>query len=321
MSTQQSKKDKQAKIQEIIGKYRRAGEISIEAKKIASKLIKPGANAWEAAEEVEGYIREQGADPSFPINISINNEAAHYSPEILDDRVIPENAIVKVDLGAQIDGYIVDTALTLNYNDDLEELKEISKDALDAVIAVAKPGVKIADLGSLIERVITNAGFQPVRNLSGHQIKRYVLHAGVSIPNAGPGFMDKNQGKLKAGRIYAVEPFASNGVGLIENGKSVNIYRFINKPSKKQQELIPLYNTFKKKVGPLPFSPRHLYDPDNDWNKEAVTMGLRKLMRKNIIMGYPVLVEQDRNAMVSQHEHTLRITRDGCEVLTSNEHD
>lgn len=320
MSSQKSNLSKKEKVRQIISNYRKAGQISIEAKKLAAKLIKPGTNAWEAAQKVEGFIRDQGAAPAFPINVSINNEAAHYSPEILDDRIIPEQAIVKVDLGAHIDGYIVDTALTLNYNDELNVLTQVSKEALNAVIAVAKPGVKIADLGALIERIITQAGYQPIRNLSGHQIKRYNLHAGVSIPNAGPGFLEKKQGKLQAGRIYAVEPFASNGKGMVENGKHVNIFRFVSKPSKKQKDLIPLYNEYKKIVGILPFSPRHLYAPDQGRDKESVTRGIRQLLRANIIMGYPVLVEADRQAMVSQHEHTLRITRDGCEVLTSNDH-
>ncbi|MHA2504665.1 MAG: M24 family metallopeptidase, partial [Candidatus Kariarchaeaceae archaeon] len=239
------KTEEKSKVQDIIQKYRKAGKISIEAKKLAAKLLKPGANTYHAAQEVEQYIRDQGAIPAFPINISIDNEAAHYSPEILDDRVIPEKSIIKVDLGAHIDGYIVDTALTLNYNPEYDNLAAVSNEALDAVIAVAKAGVKIEILGTLIERIITSAGYEPVRNLSGHQIKRYILHAGVSIPNCGPGYFEKNQGRLQAGRIYAVEPFATNGKGIVKNGKYQNIFRFVGKPSAKQRDLIPAYNALK----------------------------------------------------------------------------
>jgi len=308
---------KQKKIQDILSKYRRAGEISIGAKKLAKKIIKPGVNIWEAGEKIENFIIENGAYPAFPINISTNNEAAHYSPDILDDRIIPKKSIIKVDLGAHIDGYLVDTAITLNFNPDFDNLSKASEEALDAVISVAKAGTKISELGTLIEKIITQAGYEPIRNLSGHQIKRYVLHAGVTIPNASPSFIDRPQGRLQLGRIYAVEPFASNGKGLIENGNITNIFRFVNPPSKKQKELIPLYNRYKSKVGVLPFSPRHLYGLDTSEDKLGIYMNLRKLLRANIITGYPILIEKDRKAMVSQFEHTLRITNNGCEVLTS----
>ena len=273
---------KQKKIQDILSKYRRAGEISIGAKKLAKKIIKPGVNIWEAGEKIENYIIENGAYPAFPINISTNNEAAHYSPDILDDRIIPKKSIIKVDLGAHIDGYLVDTAITLNFNPDFDNLSKASEEALDAVISVAKAGTKISELGTLIEKIITQAGYEPIRNLSGHQIKRYVLHAGVTIPNASPSFIDRPQGRLQLGRIYAVEPFASNGKGLIENGNITNIFRFVNPPSKKQKELIPLYNRYKSKVGVLPFSPRHLYGLDTSEDKLGIYMNLRKLLHVKI---------------------------------------
>lgn len=311
--------ERREKVREIIQKYRKAGEISIEAKKLAKKLCVPGKNVYELCQEVEGYIRSQNALPAFPMNVSIDNEAAHYSAEILDDRTIPENSIVKIDLGAQIDGYIVDTALTVNHNPDLEELTQASKDALNAAIAVAKPGIKVTDIGKLVERIITQAGFEPIRNLSGHQIKRYVLHAGVSIPNCGPGYFENNNQKLQAGRIYAIEPFASTGKGWVKNGPKTNIFRFVGMPNRKHKDLYRIAIDYKKKVGVLPFSPRHLHDEETGLEgKEEVTRNIRQLMRVNAVMGYPVLIDEKKSGLVSQHEHTIRITKNGSELLTGN---
>lgn len=308
------------KIREILEKYRQAGQISIEAKKLAKKICKPGSNAYEVSEKIENLIRSKGAKPAFPVNFSIDNEAAHYSPEILDDRLVPENSIVKIDLGAEIDGYIVDTAITLNFNPEWNELSKASKDALDAAIAVAKPGIKVTEIGKLVERIITKAGFEPIRNLSGHQIKRYNLHAGATIPNCGPGYLERNTTKLQAGRIYAIEPFASTGSGWVKNGPITNIFRFVKMPKKKDKKLYEITKQYKEKVGILPFSPRHLHNKQTGQEgKREVEQNIKKLFQKNIIMGYPVLIDENKKGIVSQHEHTIRVTRDGCEVLTSNE--
>ncbi|MDH5401369.1 MAG: type II methionyl aminopeptidase [Candidatus Heimdallarchaeota archaeon] len=306
------------KVKEILEKYRNAGDISIQAKKLAQKICKPGASVYTISEQIEDYIRKKGAKPAFPINMSINTEAAHYSAEILDQRIIPENSIIKIDLGAEIDGYLVDTAITINFNPELNDLSTISETALENAIKSVKSGVKVYTIGKIIEKTITDAGYQPIRNLSGHQIKRYELHAGITIPNCGPKYFGDNSEKFQAGKIYAIEPFASNGKGWIKNGKTTNIFRIINKPNKKQKDLIPIYNEFKNKVGVLPFSPRHLHEKNSGLKgKKLITENIRKLKNANIITGYPVLIEQKENSMVSQHEHTVRVTNEGCEVLTS----
>ncbi len=306
-------------IKEILSKYREAGKISIEAKKLALKICKPGARAYDVCEKIEDLIIKKGAKPAFPVNISINHEAAHYSATILDNRIVPENAIVKIDLGAHIDGYLVDTAITVNHDPELEELYNASKDALEKAIDTVKPGLKVDEVGKVIEKTIEGYGFQPIRNLSGHQIKKYILHAGVSIPNAGPNAFGRSAAKFEPGRIYAIEPFASTGKGWVNNDRVVNIYRYVKDPRSKDKDLHKIAMTVKNTVGPLPFSPRHLYDKTTgNKGKEEVTRVIRKLLRANVIMGYPVLIEENKNIRVSQHEDTIRITRDGCEVLTKS---
>ncbi|MFV2016193.1 MAG: type II methionyl aminopeptidase, partial [Candidatus Heimdallarchaeota archaeon] len=250
-------------------------------------------------------------------NISINHEAAHYSATILDKRTVPEKAIVKIDLGAEIDGYLVDTAITVNHDPELDELTNASKEALEKAIKIVKPGLRVDEVGKVIEETIESYGYQPVRNLSGHQIKRYILHAGVSIPNTGPKTFGGTKAKFEAGRIYAIEPFASTGDGWIKNDRIVNIYRYVKDPRNKDKELHKIANKIKNKVGSLPFSPRHLHDRSTGNNgKEEVTRSIRKLLRANVITGYPVLIEANTDIRVSQHEDTIRITRDGYEIFT-----
>lgn len=304
-------------VKEILNKYREAGKISIEAKKLAYKICKPGAKAYDICEKIESLIINKGAKPAFPVNISINHEAAHYSATILDKRIVPDKAIVKIDLGAEIDGYLVDTAITVNHDPDLKNLTEASKAALEKAIEIVKPGLRVDEVGKVIEQTIQDYGYQPIRNLSGHQIKKYILHAGVSVPNTGPKTFGGTKSKFEAGRIYAIEPFASTGEGWVKNDRVVNIFRYMKDPKNKDKELTQIAQKVKNKVGALPFSPRHLHDKSTgNKGKEDVTRSLRKLLRANVITGYPVLIEADRDIRVSQHEDTIRITRDGCEILT-----
>ncbi len=305
----------ESKAKEILSKYREAGRISIEAKRIAEKTIRPGKNAFQIAEEIEGFIRKEGAKPSFPLNFSINNEAAHYSPEINDSRTVGKNDTIKVDLGAHVDGYIVDTAITINFNPQYNELVKVANEALEAALSIVKDGVKVMEVGAVIEKTITSAGYEPIRNLSGHQIKRYVLHAGQTIPNHGSKFLELIKGRLQKGKVYAIEPFATDGVGEVINGKRTNIFRVVRKPKKKEVEHAKILAKYFKTVGVLPFSPRFLYDKENN-DKETIMKDLRKLLRAGIIMGYPVLVERNPNANVSQFEHTIIVKENGCEVLT-----
>ncbi|RMG36101.1 MAG: type II methionyl aminopeptidase [Methanobacteriota archaeon] len=302
------------KAKEILEKYREAGRISIEAKKLVERTLKPGKNAFEFAQEIEGFIRKQGASPSFPLNFSVNNEAAHYSPDINDTRTVGKADTIKVDLGAHVDGYIVDTAITVNFNKKYDDMTKVTKEALDAAIDKVKAGVKVMEIGAVIEKTIADAGYEPIRNLSGHQIKRFVLHAGQTIPNHGSKIFGLVKGRLEKGKVYAIEPFATDGRGEVKNGRKMNIFRVIRKPKPKETELAKILKKYIDKVGILPFSPRFLME--EDLTKDEITRDIRKLLRAKIIMGYPVLVEVDPKANVSQFEHTIIVKSDGCEILT-----
>ncbi|WP_287960002.1 type II methionyl aminopeptidase, partial [Acidiplasma sp.] len=207
---------------EIKNKWLLAGKIGRKALEYAQTLIEPGALFYDVAEKTEQFIRDNGAEPSFPVNLSINNEAAHYTPFEGDKKKFKTGDLVKVDLGAMIDGYISDNAASIevgntgNYSDLIDSTRE----ALNAAIKILRPMVNIYKIGEEIENVITSYGFKPVKNLGGHGINRYDLHSEIFIPN----YNDGNDETIKTEKVIAIEPFASTGLGLIHNGQLGNIY-------------------------------------------------------------------------------------------------
>ena len=280
--------------------WRRAGRIGAAARELGAGLLRPGAGRRDVAEEVERYIRAQGAEPAFPVNLSINDEAAHYTPAPEDDHRFRAGDLVKVDVGAHLDGHISDTAVTVEIGTSRHgALRQACRDALAAAEGKVRDGVPIETLSAAIETAIHARGLKPVRNLTGHTIEPYLLHAGTSIPNA----TGMSSGELRAGQVVAIEPFATNGKGEIRNGPFGNIVRFRGPPSpERAPELAELYRRFST----LPFCARWVADED-----------LREILLRSrrYLQTYPVFVEEGRG-MVAQAEHTLWVREDGAEVLT-----
>jgi methionyl aminopeptidase len=254
----------------------------------------------ELAETIERFIREQGAEPAFPANLSRNTEAAHYTPAPDDDAVLEAGDLLKVDVGAHLEGIMADTATTVEVGGGAryEGLIRAAAEAVEAGIREVRAGVRVDDLSRAIEVAIHRRGFKPVHNLTGHTIQRYLLHAGKSIPNASGMSSDT----LEEGEIVAIEPFATNGAGEIENGPFGNIVRFRSDPSRDLPELAGLYARFRT----LPFTAR--------WVADAADRARLRRARRHL-QTYPVFVEAGAGH-VAQAEHTVRVTADGAEVLT-----
>ena len=198
--------------------YIEAGKGVIAAKKLARRVVTPGISFLEVAERCEAEIIKNGCELSFPINLSLDEVAAHYSPPIDDELIIPERGLLKIDIGAHFNGYIADSAFTINVDEDpkLQNYVDAAKEALNAAIELFNPGIKLYELGEAIAQKIINRGLRPITNLGGHELKQYNLHAGPFIPNYKEKLHDQI---LKLGDAYACEPFATSGVGKVENGK------------------------------------------------------------------------------------------------------
>lgn len=296
---------------DALAKWREAGRITAKARDMAASLIQPGAKLEAVAEKVEGYIRQEGAEPSFPLNLSTDHWAAHYTPGIDDPMEFVAGQVVKVDIGAHVDGYPGDSAVTVEVGGTRRntELIRASREALTAAVEMIGPNIQLNLVGETIERTINAYGFKPISNLTGHLIKRNELHAGKSVPNVGKGGEPKTS-VTRAGEVYAIEPFATNGDGQVENGKPGNIYRFRGLRRVKDADARKLGEALKERHHSLPFAAR--------WTRglcEHPAKSVKVLKQLGVLYAYPVLIEKAWGN-VSQHEHTVLITESGAQQLT-----
>ena len=203
-------------------KFREAGKISREVKKYARTIIKKDAKAIDIAEAIELKIEELGGKASFPVDVSINDMSAHYNPHIDDTLTLKEGDLVKIDMGAHIDGYVTDTAFTssIGANEENEKLIKAVEEALEIAVSMAKPGIEINQIGIAVEKKIKSYGFNPIRNLFGHAVSHWQVHGKPNIPS----FDNGNTEKLKAGQVIAIEPFATTGNGYVKNGAGSEVY-------------------------------------------------------------------------------------------------
>ena len=286
---------------------RKAGRAASQALKSVIYKVHEGMPLIEICEEVERRIEAMDCKPAFPCNISIDHVAAHYTSFIGDESRIPPKSLVKIDVGAHVNGFIADVASTVALSDDYEPLVRAAEKALEAVINSIKPGVKISALGSIIETTIKSFGFKPIRNLSGHMLKQYTLHGDKSIPNVAV----ESWATVKVHEVYAIEPFATNGAGLVVDSPEAYIFRFLSpkKANKADKEILTaIWQRFKS----LPFCDRWVKDliPRDTLSK------LLELSRTGSLYSYHVLVERGRG-LVAQSEHTVIILEDGVEITTS----
>ncbi|MFO8132330.1 MAG: type II methionyl aminopeptidase [Thermoplasmatota archaeon] len=287
-----------------VEEYRKAGRVVGTALHAGAGLVEEGVSYLEVAEQVEDMICAE-AGMAFPVNISVNEVAAHYTPEPDDKRCFAAGDVVKLDAGAHVDGYIGDAALTVAVGGGHDELIAAAREALDAAIGLVRAGVTIAELGGHVEDTITSHGFRPVENLQGHSLERYNLHAGLSIPSVA----NDNTRRLTAGEVVAIEPFATDGAGRVVNGDSGNIYHMIGRGRGKTARAM------QQRFDGLPFASRWM---DGIVPRRRIDLSLAFLQRRRVVRPYSMLVEAD-GGLVAQAEHTLLVTEDGCEILTRTE--
>jgi methionyl aminopeptidase len=295
---------------EALEKFRLSGKILRETREEMRRFVRENMPILEVCEKAENLIREKGGKPAFPCNVSINEVAAHYTSPPNDERKIPEKAVVKVDMGVHVDGYVTDTACTVCFDPEYRSMQSAAEHALAAAIEGIHGDMATSKIGVIIERTIKNRGFKPISNLTGHSVGRYLIHAGTSIPNV----MQVSFGKVKAGGVYAIEPFVTlpDAAGRVENSPEVTIFRLVKAKSIKNPYANQLLKYIEKNFRTLPFAERWLKGAvPKDKHREA----FKELCKSKAIMGYPVFIEVSRKT-VTQAEHTVLIKENGCEVLT-----
>lgn len=286
--------------------YLKAGKIASKTLDYARDIIHEGMPLIELCDSLETYIKNSGGELAFPCNISINEIAAHDTADINDKRVIPKNAIVKVDVGVHIQGYIADTATTIAFDDKMNKLVEATRKALMNAIENIKPGITTNKIGKIVDSTAKQYGFQTIKNLSGHMIKRNLLHAGKSVPNYDDGLEIKMEKK----EVFAIEPFLTNGKGYVYDSEEIRIFSLKKPPRLKDKELEKELHKIWKERYNLPFCLRW-YSKNLETIKKAIEIGLAN----GDVIGYNVLIEE-KKGLVAQEEHTIYINNDGVIIIT-----
>jgi methionyl aminopeptidase len=283
-------------------KHREAGEILSQVRAETVERVEVGESHLEVAEFAEDRIHELGGQPAFPVNVSIDEEAAHATPSIGDESTFGEE-MINIDIGVAVDGWLADSAVTIDLSGN-PELAEAPAEALDAALDMIEPGVQTGEIGATIEEVIDGYGYNPVVNLTGHGLGHWEQHTEPTIPNRAV-----SQGTtLEVGDVVAIEPFATDGSGKVSEGGDEEIFALEREGSVRNRQARQVLDQISEEFRTLPFATRWL-------DSSRAKMALRRLKSQDIVHGYPVLKE-DAGCLVSQKEHTIIVTPEGCEVTT-----
>lgn len=293
--------------EDVYKSYVEAGRIAGEVLKFGKGIVKEGMLLTDLAEQIEKKIFEFKGRPAFPVNLSLNEMAAHYHPSISDKTAVKAEDYLKIDVGVHVNGYIGDTAATVRLAGK-DDLIICSEKMLENALKAVRPGLTLGDLGEIIENTSKEFGFRAIRNLTGHSLDRYDVHAGLVVPNI------KNDSKyqLREDEVIAIEPFCTSGNGSVKESGSALIFRWIMDRPSRSPETRKILEMARDKYERLPFAKR--------WIQSAISplkveIALKELTSCNALYGYEPLKEVS-NKPIAQSEHSL-IVRENPIILTS----
>lgn len=289
----------------ILEKYQKAGNVAKNILQSLKEMAKPGVKVIDLCKKADDMIAEANMKPAFPLNVSINNHCAHYTAAWKDELVLKEEDIVKLDCGVHYDGYIADTALTIAFNDVYNDLIKASQEATNTAVKFIRAGGYTGKLGDLIENIIEGAGFTSVKDLSGHLLMQYTLHGPKQVP-----CISGRQGDLiLQDEAYAIETFASTGAGQshADKTKMYIVQLAEGRFPLRTRAAKDVLNLMDREYHRLPVATRWIY---KELGAAKAKMGIRELEMKGALYRHYVLCDT-KEAMVSQHEHTVYISEEG----------
>jgi methionyl aminopeptidase len=303
----------------MIEAYEKSGKIVSKVRQMAVDHVTADMKILDLVNFVESNIVKFGGENAFPCNVSVNEITAHYSSPPGDESIIKDGDLVKIDLGAHVDGYIADSAVTVLVGDAdavlTEDEKELNlnmmtaaQEALESAISTIKAGVELGMIGTVIEEAINKRGLNSVRELCGHSMDQYTLHSTISVPN----IKGDNKHKIEEGDVLAIEPFATNGPGELDEMKNAYIFKYLKERPMRMIQAKKLLKIISQNYRYFNFSHRWLVDQNNE---KHLNMALRQLIASGAIYPFHVLKENS-NARVAQAEHTVIVEPDGCKVIT-----
>ena len=283
---------------EVLEKYQKAMKINDSVIGYVKKLDLEGKKILPLAEEIENVIKSLGGKAAWPVNININDMAAHYTPDLNDATILNKGDIVNIDIGVHVDGYISDKAFTLCIGQSAHPLIEASEKGLKEALKLIKPGTKICEISEAVESTVNGLGFNVVRNLCGHAIERFNQHAHPSIPNG----RNTIQEEIKTDSIIAMEVFTTDGSGWVIESSPNLIFKYKQDRPLRLPEARKLLDISRRDFDMLPFARR--------WIKEIspfkFDMALKQLIESDALYEYPPLKEKE-HGLVAQTEETVII--------------
>jgi len=282
---------------DVLKNYEKAKSASDSTIIFAKSLVKENASILEIAERIEEKIRSLNAKPAFPVNISINENAAHYTPDINDTIKLKAGDIVKIDIGTHDNGYIWDRAFTICIGEKTHPLIKASEKALEEALKTIKPGVKVFEISEVVEDTIKQFGFNPIHNLCGHGLEQFNQHSFPSIPNGKNTIQDE----IKEDQVIAMEVFTTNGSGLVKESSPTLIYKYGQEKPVRLWEARKILEAARTKFEKLPFAKRWLTDIASPLK---IDLALKQLTEVDAIISYPILKEET-NGLIAQTEETI----------------
>lgn len=276
--------------------YEKAFLIAEDAVGYARKIIGENVKAISIIEAVEKRIIEIGGKPAWPVNISVNEIAAHYTSHAGDPFVLKDGNFVKVDIGAQVNGYICDRAFTVCIGKKSHPMIEASEKALEECLKLIKPGTKVHEISDVCENTVNGLGFNVIRNLAGHRIERYQQHAHPSIPNGKNSIKDE----IEPGNVYAMEVFVTDGSGYVVESSPTEIYQYNEDVAVRLWEARKILGMAKNDFEKLPFTRRWI----TGISPLKMEMAIQQLVDSGALTEYPPLKEES-NGMVTVTERSV----------------
>jgi methionyl aminopeptidase len=179
---------------------------------------------------------------------------------------------------------------------------------LDNALKIIRPGITIGEIGEAIENTAKDFGFNPVRNLTGHSLDRFDIHAGMTVPNV----KTDSKYQLREDEIYAIEPFCTAGNGVVKDSGSALIFRWIVDRPTRMIEARKILELSRDKYEKLPFAKRWI---QKEFSPLKVELALKELLAVNALYGYQPLREVS-NKPVAQSEHSI-IVKEKPIILTA----
>ncbi len=282
-----------------------AGKKTSEALKLAKKLIDSGVSILDVTEKIEKKF-----NPAFPLNISMNEFAAHDSADINDDRLI--EGVVKIDFGVNVNGAIGDAALTIDLTDKHSDLLEANKEALNSALNYVMKNfseVSVNEIGKAVYDIALKHKFGVVRNLTGHGLWLNQIHTPPSIYN----FPSDSKAILKPYFPFAIEPFFSYEDVMVKESGRAKIFQMLSLKPIRDSRARRILNYVRENFSTRPFASRWLL---KEFREEEIDFALYKLIKNGNVYAYKPL-KASNNAIISQFEHSVVLTNEKA-IITTN---